>query len=129
MLVRAIVLVLAGLACAWFLLGIRQAHDTGHAISLLAQSSLTPAEAARVRSLLDGAAILNPDREVDLARGKLALLEHDRARAERILSGVTRSEPLNLEAWVLLAQAALNRDLPVFGLAIRRIAYLDPKIG
>jgi predicted Zn-dependent protease len=112
--------------CAWFVLAIRQAHDTSKASSIVSGTgSLTAAQAAHAGSLLDAAGTLNPDREVELLRGQVLLGRQQRPRALRLLEGVTRDEPLNLRAWVLLAESAFGNG-PVIARAEHELATLDP---
>ena len=71
---RAVLIAVAALACAWFALGIRQAIATDRATAIVYQSApLTPAQAARAAGLLDDAATLNPDRTVDVLRASCKL--------------------------------------------------------
>jgi predicted Zn-dependent protease len=125
-LARAALVVLALVLAAWFGLGAHQAIDTSRATSILsAGGSVTRGEAVRVSSLLDGAGALNPDRQVDLLRGQLALEQGQPRRAQRLISRVTRAEPQNLEAWLSLAQAATNNP-PLFDHALVRVRRLEP---
>ncbi len=128
-LARGVMLAVAVLVCAWFGVGVRQALDTSHATAIVnLTSKLTAAQVAHARSLLHAAGQLNPDRQVAMLRGQLALDEGDTADAERILRGVTAAEPLNIQAWALLAQADQTRDRTEFVLAIRTIGRLDPRV-
>lgn len=125
-LIRASLLALALIACAWFVLGARQARDTARASALVNGSSqLSAADEAHVRSLLRSAGTLNPDLTVDTLRGQLALDENRDRRAAQIFASVTRREPMNLDAWVLLAQATQQNDRQTFARAIRVIGKLD----
>jgi predicted Zn-dependent protease len=85
---------------------------------------LTAAQAARVGSLLDAAGMFNPDREVDLLRGQVLLGEGQRRPALRVFEGVTRDEPMNIEAWVLVAQTAYGNG-PLIDRALARVGQLD----
>ena len=78
-----------------------------------------------MRSLLRSAGTLNPDLTVDTLRGQLALDENRDRRAAQIFAYVTRREPMNLDAWVLLAQATQQNDRQTFARAIRVIGKLD----
>jgi hypothetical protein len=128
MVARVVAVVLAVVACVWFAVGIRQAHDTGAATSLLSGSSpLSPAQARRAASLLHDAGQLNPDRTVDLLRSQLALRRGDAARARAIALGVTRSEPQNIQAWIAYGRAS-SGDRPAFVLALRRLNQLAPPV-
>jgi hypothetical protein len=126
-LARASVLVVAVIACAWFVVGIRQAHDTAAATSIIThRGGLSAAQVAHARSLLGAAQSLNPDSQVELVRGRLDLIEHDLMAARRSIEGVLRREPLNLQGWALLAQT-VNGDRRLLTLTIINIARLDPR--
>jgi predicted Zn-dependent protease len=128
-LARGSLVVLALAACAWFALGIEQARDTDRATALLSsQTPLSPATASRVGSLLASAGTLNPDSTIDLLRSRLASLQHDPSRAIEILQEVTRREPLNISAWLALAQAALDHDKRAVDLAVANIGRLDSQV-
>jgi hypothetical protein len=120
-------LVLGALAvAAWFAIGARQAHDTDHAAIITAIfPRFNQVQARRVDSILDSAAFLNPDREIDLLRSQVALASGDRARAQRLASEVTHQEPLNVQAWVQLARAARG---PVAARALKYVADLAPPV-
>jgi predicted Zn-dependent protease len=127
--IRTSIVVLALTACAWFALAVRAAHDSERVTAIVsAKAQLTAAEATHASSLLDAAATLNPDTAVDLLRARVALARHHDARAARMILNVTNREPLNLEAWVALAQATLHRDQRLVLLAVHNIGRLDPKI-
>jgi hypothetical protein len=97
------------IACAWFVFGIRQANDINAATSILSQSGpLRPAQAKHVSDLLDSAATLNPDRQVDVLRGDLATTEGRLAQARVILLRVIHDEPRNVNAWLAYTQATRN---------------------
>jgi predicted Zn-dependent protease len=124
-LVRVLSLVAALVVCAWFALGIRQAHETTQAAAILSHGTDSSyAQAAHADSLLHSARALNPDLQVDVLRAEAALIENDRARAVRILEDVVRREPTNLDGWVFLTRA--SRNVPELKRAAARIAELDP---
>jgi hypothetical protein len=124
---RLSICVVAILVCAWFALGIRQAHDISRATNIVAQPGAIPATDLRAAaSALHAAAPLDPDHEVDILRGRLAVKEQDPRRAERILKTVVRDEPMNLEAWIWLAGVSLI-DPPEARIALAHIARLDPR--
>jgi predicted Zn-dependent protease len=113
------------LVAAWFALGIRQAHDIARATSIVSSSArLTPAQAAHANALLNSAGTLNPDQEVDILRARVQGALGDNAAADRILAGVTRREPEDLEAWAYVGRLA--QDKAVLDHALIRIAQLDP---
>jgi predicted Zn-dependent protease len=123
---RVALTALAVVVCAWFVLGSRQAHDLDSATSIVGAATVPDAQqAARARALLSSASTLNPDREVDIQRGMLALELGHRAAAVSILERVTREEPMNLVAWVDLAQAGYG-DPAISPRAVRQLARLDP---
>lgn len=126
-LLRAGLVLLAIAACAWYLVGIRQAHDTAAATALLGRGTpLTAQEAAHADALLRAAAQLNPDQQVAILRAQVAYGRGDRRRAEQLLAPVVRDEPQNVVAWLWVARAA--PDAATFRHALARIGYLVPKV-
>jgi predicted Zn-dependent protease len=124
---RLSIVVVVVVVCAWFGLGIRQAHDISSATSIVAQTGTIPATELRAAaSALQSAQTLDPDDEVAILRGRLAVKEQDPRRAERILKTVVRDEPMNLEAWIWLAGVSLI-DPPEARIALAHIARLDPR--
>jgi hypothetical protein len=124
--IRLVGVILAAVASAWFVVGIRQARDVSRANAIVFNvTKISADQQRRADALLGSAALLNPDREVDLLRGQAALLAGHRAAARAELLGVVRSEPMNLTAWALLAQASPN-DGALFNQAVRHITLLDP---
>lgn len=122
---RGLGLLVAVAVCAWFAVGIRQAHDTSKATSIVfGANHLSAAQAAHAALLLRAAGFLNPDSEVDLLRAQLARDQNERHRAERLVAGVLRSEPLNLRAWISLAANATTTRTYVH--ALREIKVLVP---
>ncbi len=118
-------MLLAALVCAWFVVGIRQTHDTAQAVAIVSSASaLTAQQAAHVESLLSSAGTLNPDNQLELLRGRVALLQNQRARAISILQDLVRREPLNIEGWIWLAVAAGGRGT-VYRQAIANVQRLD----
>jgi hypothetical protein len=128
-LVRAALLATAIVICAWFVLGFRQARDTARASALVNRTAaLNTSDVARARALIRSAGTLNPDLTVDTLRGELALDQNQDQLAARIIGSVTRREPMNLDAWVLLAQATQHGDRGTFARAIRAVGKLEPRI-
>ncbi len=106
---RVLGAVLAIVVCAWFALGIRQAHDIDRASAIVsAGRSVSAAQLRGVDSVLSSAAELNPDSQVNLLRGQVALLAGKRARAAQIFGRLVRDEPMNIQAWVSLAEATTD---------------------
>jgi predicted Zn-dependent protease len=126
-LVRIVVIGGCLIVCAWFVLGIRQAHDIARVTTIVSglngQQRLTAAQAAQANSLLDSADTLNPDSTVNVLRARVALLRNDRAKATRILERVVAGEPQNLDAWYGIATSA--SDGATVNLALGHIAQLD----
>lgn len=111
--------------CAWFVLGARQAHDVSRATAIVQQpEALSAGQAAQVDALLSSAATLDPDRTIALLRGIAAQARGQRERAIRIFEQVTREEPMNVDAWVYLAQAAVG-DGALVQRAVVQIGILD----
>ena len=128
-LVRISVLVVAVAACAWFALAVVQSIDTTRATAIVSSSAPMTAQRARhVRSLLDTAQTLNPDRTITMLRGELASELNQPARAVALLESVTAAEPLNADAWVTLARVALHHDTPALERAVTHLGELDPRI-
>ena len=126
---RISLVALAVCACAWFGLGVVQSHATDAASSIVSGSGkLTPGQAARARSELGTASTLNPDHTIDLLRAQLAVREGRSQAAIAILRQTVADEPMNLSAWLALAQTALGHNRQVLNLTIPRLATLDPKL-
>lgn len=105
--VRAAALVLALLCCVWFAIGVRQSVNLSRATSIVSQQSrLTPAQVRRTQSLLNHAAALNPDQQVNVVRGEVAIEEGENARARLILHAVVHREVNDLQAWLMYARAS-----------------------
>ena len=123
---RPLAVLLALIACAWFALGFRQARDTDRASTIVSAAALTPNQTAQAASLLRAAATLNPDREVDMLRGRLALRVNDRVRAVQTFEQVSREEPMNIEPWVWLTRSATSAK--IFASALAAIGRLAPHV-
>jgi Flp pilus assembly protein TadD len=127
---RIVLATVAVIACAWFALGIRQAHDTAHAMALI-NSPGTPTEAQtrQILHLLDQAATLNPDRAVDLLRAQAEVRGGDGEAALRQMLKVVHDEPLNVDAWIVLGFAAGGRrDPAAAAIAHARELQLAPPV-
>jgi thioredoxin-like negative regulator of GroEL len=127
--VRAAFVVLSLLACVWFSIAIRQAHDTARASAIVSDGAPTGARQEReVSSLVDAARLLNPDKEIDVLLGEAEIEHGDYLRARHVLEAVTRSEPENIEAWLWLAHSATN-DRSLLFIALLHVRQLDPPIS
>lgn len=127
--VRVVLVALAVVVCTWFVLGITQARDQSRAGALMFQPG-TPsaAQTARILHLLDGAATLNPDRQVDLLRTLAEQRGGKDASAVRTVEAVVRAEPQNASAWVMLGSAAGASDPALARLARERVRELVPPV-
>ena len=97
--------------CAWFVLGAVQAHDENRATALIdAAGTPSPALTSQILHLLDVAGTLNPDRDIALLRSQAQTRAGRDAAAVRTAQGVARAEPLNIDAWTVLAFAAQPID-------------------
>lgn len=111
---RVAVLLLALLCCAWFALGARQAHLVGQATAIVGPGHrLSPQQARHAADLLHAAGALNPDLQVDVLRGELAIDQGHLAEARRILHSVILREPKNLAAFEQAARASAD-DKPAY---------------
>lgn len=113
---------------AWFAFGIRQTHELNTVTSILAKGgSLNAVQAKRADDLLDSAGALNPDGQVPLLRGEVALAAGHRADAQHTILRLVREEPMNLDAWAWLARAAGSNHRLIL-LAFDNIAKLSPRL-
>jgi predicted Zn-dependent protease len=125
---RTGMIALALAAAAWFALGIRQAHELTTVSAQLARSPrLSAAQARSADALLDAAGTLNPDKQVALLRGQVALAAGGAAAAQRIFLQLARGEPMNINAWAWLVRAA-GSDHRLIRLGLEHIAQLSPKV-
>jgi hypothetical protein len=128
---RIVALAVAVLACAWFALGVRQAHDTDAATSLIGaggSAALRAGVAAHAASLLRAAGQLNPDRTVDLLRSQLDVRQGHSAQGRAVALSVTQAEPQNIQAWIAYGRASPD-DPAGFGEALRHLNELAPPVG
>lgn len=114
----------AVIVCAWFVLGARQAHEIAQATSIVTVPGQSAAHLRAAASDLHAAALLNPDRTVDILRARVAIESGRMAQARQILTAVTRDEPDDLKAWVAYTGANLGRPAARHGLA--ELIRLDP---
>jgi predicted Zn-dependent protease len=130
MLARVALVTAAIGVAAWLGVGVYEWRNQDRAEELIRPAArATPAQADRADRLLRRAQRLNPDQGLEINRGIAALEAGRAAKARRILLGVTRAEPQNIEAWAWLRNAAdAAGDRALFGLATRRIAELRPPV-
>ena len=125
---RILLIALGVAVCAWYVVGIRQAREVADATSVVAGHGASRARQRDAAALLQAASALNPDREAQILQARLQIAEGHVRQAQRTLSAVTRAEPMNLEAWIWLAGAALG-DPPLARAALAHIDRLDPLDG
>jgi hypothetical protein len=114
-------------ACAWFVIGIRQTHQLTVASAIVSgPQPLSAARAAHAASLLRSAGWLNPDSEVDLARAKLFVDQRRYAAARHVIDGVLADEPQNAAAWLALAHSS-HGDPNAFYTAVIELRKLVPR--
>jgi hypothetical protein len=119
----------AAVLCAWFVLGTVQAHDENVATALIdGHGAPSPALTTRILRLLDIAGTLNPDRDIALLRSQAQTRAGRDAAAVRTARAATRAEPLNIDAWTVLAFAAQPIDPAEARLARARQASLAPPV-
>ena len=118
--------VVALAVCGWFVIGVRQAQDLAAATSVVQTGGAAgPERLAAAAADLHSAAFLDPDQEVNILRGRLAIARGEVLQARRILTGVTHAEPMNLEAWIWFTGASLGSPREA-RIGTARIAQLDP---
>jgi hypothetical protein len=129
MLVRIALAGLAAVVCAWFVLGIVEAHDQTRATALMSLPG-TPsrAQTGQILGLLDDAATLNPDRQIDLLRVQAEQRGGEAAAALKTAEAAARAEPQNAFAWVVLQFAARPLDPALAQLAGERERQLAPPV-
>jgi hypothetical protein len=125
--VRIALVAVAVLVAAWFALGVRQARDTSRAAAIVSAGRPSPTQAKHASELLNAAAFLNPDRQVDVLRARLDLVRGDEPAARTILKRVVVGERFYLDAWIWLARASVG-DLRDFYAAAYRIRQLVPPV-
>lgn len=125
---RAGAAVLAIVVCAWFALGVRAFRDQDSVIASLAgRGPVSAAQARADRASLAEAATLNPDQGVDLLRAQLESRAGDSRAALRLASQVSRHEPENINAWLLIAVVA-HRNSAAYRSAAAHVRLLAPPV-
>ena len=123
---RLLIVVIALVTAAWYVVGVRQAHDTERAGAIIsAPGSLNAARARSASSLLRAAALLNPDQEVNLLRAELDRKLGDLGKARSVLDQGVASEPGNALAWSQLAASSAGSPT-ASARALRNLRRLVP---
>jgi hypothetical protein len=128
-LLRGAVVVVALLVLGW--LGVlyrdrRVGQDAADAIFY--HPKLPRAEFERQLDRLGEARLMDPDRYWDLTRARYLLLRDRPRRALRAADEIVGDEPDNLEAWLVVYQAAELVDPNRSGDAVDRIRQLNPRL-
>jgi hypothetical protein len=128
MVARAGAAVLAIVVCAWFALGVRAFRDQDAVIASLGDRGLLSAIQVRAdRAALEDAATLNPDQGVILLRAQLDSRAGEARAALRLASQVSRHEPQNINAWLLIAVLA-HRNSATYRSAAAHVRLLAPPV-
>jgi predicted nicotinamide N-methyase len=127
---RWVLLAAAVVVCAWFALGAVQTHDEDRATTLVDRfSTPSPALTARILSMLSTAGTLNPDRNIELLRSEALTRAGRKAAGIAAARSVTRAEPQNVDAWVVLDFAAGSIDPALSSLARAQEQKLAPPVA
>jgi hypothetical protein len=127
MVVRIVSVIAALVVAAWFALGARESHELNTVSSIVSAGHLTAQQAKHADDLLQSAGTLNPDHQVQLLRGQVALATGDLAAAQRIILHVAGEEPDNIDAWAELARAAGSNHRLIL-LSFNNVARLSPRL-
>lgn len=102
---RVLLALLALAACAWFAIGVRQAHQTDAAAAIVgAGGGRSAADLARAQTLIDSAGFLYPGQDIPKLRAQQLLEQRHYARAAPVIAAIVRAEPQNLQGWIDVAQ-------------------------
>ena len=126
-LARLVLVVIAVLALGWLGVLVRDREVGQAAFDRIQHDPHLPSpEFAHEIQRLKDAELLNPETRWDLYRGS-AWQARNRSRwAARVIEGVVRREPDNLEAWVVLGLATKEIDPRRSAQAERETARLNP---
>ncbi len=126
--IRLPLVILALVVCAWFVLGIREAHDVNAATAIVDQNPpVSAAQDRQAASALHDAGVLNPDGEVDVLRAQLDVRVGRYSAAMTAARRATAHEPGNVLAWLTLASASYDAGR-LDQHAVARMIELDPEL-
>ena len=125
MIARAAIVVAAVLIGAWLVSGLIPVRDEREGIAAV---RATPQDLPRAYRLLSAAAAHTRSTEPDLRLAQLDALTKHPDRAVGRLRLVTRREPENRDAWVLLAQTARSVDPALAAQAAARARALSTPV-
>lgn len=127
--IRFVIVAVAVVVCAWFVIGIRQVHAIDAATNLLNNVSTDNVGAVQQRalSMLDTGAFLYPGTDVTLLRAQAAENQRDFVHAKRLLDQAATAEPDNLAVWsAYLRLRLVDPSVGSRNLVFDRLHYLDP---
>jgi predicted Zn-dependent protease len=125
--VRLAVVALAAAAVAWLGVALDAARAREALVDLAFDTSRpTAADQRRADDLAERARRATPGERIPQVVATLRLKAGDDAGAVRVLVPAVRREPLNAEAWALLARAAARTDPALAGRARQRLRALVP---
>jgi predicted Zn-dependent protease len=125
MIARVAVIVAALLVGAWLVAGLRPVREERQGIAAV---RATPQDLPRAYRLLQQAAAHTRSSEPDLRLAQLDVLTRHPERAVGRLQALTRREPENRDAWVLLAETARTLDPALAARADARLRVLSPPV-
>lgn len=117
-------------AGAWFVVveGGARAQDELTALAFRASPPPTAADVTRAAALAERARRLNPDVRPEVLRGVVELRAGRARVAGARFRAAAHREPLNVEPWALLAEAAKHYDPALAARARARVAMLSPPV-
>lgn len=126
---RVLALVIAVVACSWFVLGLRALHNESSVRDFLTHHrTLTRAQLRSVNATLDEAAFLNPDEEVSTIRAIAYPQAGDVPGAIAIAKATVRKHPQDYVGWLVLEFVSRGTDPAAYRLARARLRALAPPV-
>ncbi len=126
---RLAILLIAVVACAWYILQIRELSERDRITAFVNQhTKISEAQAKAADATLDDAQFLNPDQAVSSLRSVVATRVGDRSRALAIAEAIARREPLNYGTWEFVAYLLEGTHSPMLRLAKAHIRMLVPSV-
>jgi len=126
---RLAILLVAVVACAWYILQIRELNERERVTAFVDQHTrITEAQAKAADATLANAQFLNPDQLVRSLRAVVATKAGDRSRAIAIAEAIVRREPLNYGTWEFVAYLFAGTDSRTLRVAQAHIRMLVPSV-
>jgi hypothetical protein len=127
--VRAAIVVVAAAAVAWLAAGLDAARARVELVDFVfATERPTAADYEHASELARRARRATPGERIPQVEATLHVKGGDGAGATRLLLPAVRREPLNAEAWALLARAATDADPGLAERARQRVGALVPRV-